>query len=132
MRAMQLSMSKPQRSPRSAAATNAASPRPLQRSPSRAALAVREVGIGDADKTSQPPSSNGRSMPPISLVAPLRRRGQLQANLRRRVAWTKSTIAARRFRSSFHSPVQPGVMRASRLTQVISVKIKPAPPTAAP
>jgi len=32
--------------------------------------------------------------------------------------------------SSFQSPVQPGVMRASRLTQVISVNIKPAPPSA--
>ena len=30
--------------------------------------------------------------------------------------------------ASFHRPVQPGVMRASAETQVISVNISPAPP----
>jgi hypothetical protein len=32
--------------------------------------------------------------------------------------------------SSFHRPAQPGVMRASGATQVISVIIRPAPPVA--
>ena len=46
-------------------------------------------------------------------------------------AWTKSTI---RFHaatcSSFHMPVQPGLIRPSGETQVISVKTRPAPPSA--
>jgi hypothetical protein len=45
--------------------------------------------------------------------------------------WTKSTM---RFHAaswtSVHSPAQPGVMRASGPTQVISVNIRPAPPVA--
>src|ERR1700730_4782282 len=83
---------------------------------------------------SQPPSSNGRSMPShISLVAPLRPAWpSCRPIFAAELAWTKSTMRRQAAScSSFHSPVQPGVMRASRLTQVISVTIKPAPPEGA-
>jgi hypothetical protein len=82
---------------------------------------------------SQPPSSSGRSMPShINLVAPLRPAWpSCSAILAAELAWTKSTM--RRHAaccSSFHRPAQPGVIRASRETQVISVKISPEPPVA--
>jgi hypothetical protein len=47
------------------------------------------------------------------------------------LAWTCSTMAVQACCwASFHSPVQPGVMRASGDTQVISVISSPAPPSA--
>ena len=45
--------------------------------------------------------------------------------------WTKSTIAVHAAScSSFQSPVQPGLIRASAEMLVISVKSRPAPPIA--
>ena len=68
----------------------------------------------------------------ISLVAPLRPAWpSCRQIFAAELAWTKSTIRVHAACcSSFHRPVQPGVMRASRPTQVISVKISPAPPIA--
>ena len=44
-------------------------------------------------------------------------------------AWTNSTIRVQAAAcSSFHKPAQPGVIRPVGETQVISVKIRPAPP----
>ena len=68
----------------------------------------------------------------ISLVAPLRPAWpSWRQNFAAELAWTKSTM---RFQAascaSLYSPVQPGVMRASSDTQVISVNIRPAPPIA--
>ena len=68
----------------------------------------------------------------INLVAPLRPAWpSCSAIFAAELAWTKSTMRRHAAScSSFHKPVQPGVMRASLETQVISVKIRPAPPIA--
>jgi hypothetical protein len=68
----------------------------------------------------------------MSLVAPLRPEcPSCRQNFAAEFAWTKSTIRVQAAScSSFHRPVQPGVMRLSGEMQVISVKISPAPPVA--
>ena len=68
----------------------------------------------------------------ISRVEPLRPAWpSCRQNLVPELAWTKSTM---RFQAaswaSSYMPVQPGVMRASFDTSVISVNIRPAPPMA--
>ena len=66
----------------------------------------------------------------INLVAPLRPAWpSCSAIFAAELAWTKSTRRRHTACSSFQRPAQPGVIRASRETQVISVKISPAPPT---
>ncbi len=83
--------------------------------------------------TSQLPSGRGSSRPShISLVEPLRPEWPscrpIFAVDRR---WTKRVIAAHWSRCpSVHSPGQPGVIRPSGDTQVISVITRPAPPRA--
>ena len=92
-----------------------------------------KYGSGEADTTSQPPSASGRSMPShISLVAPLRPAWPSWRQIfAAEFACTKPTMRVQAASwSSFHKPVQPGVMRASRPTQVISVNRSPAPPIA--
>ena len=96
-------------------------------------LAVRVVGERRGQTIGQAPSSNGRRSPShISLVDALRPAWPIwRQNFPAELAWTKSTM--RRHAASCASlqrPVQPGVMRASAETLVISVKISPAPPIA--
>ena len=63
---------------------------------------------------------------------PCARRGRAGCPSSRRCARARSRrcAARRRAGASFHRPAQPGVMRASGLTQVISVYSSPAPPSA--
>ncbi len=81
----------------------------------------------------QPPCSSGRSMPShISLVAPLRPAWpSCRQIFAAELAWTKSTM---RFQaascSSFQRPGAAGRDARVGATQVISVKISPAPPMA--
>jgi hypothetical protein len=127
-------MSKPTRSARSVAATKSAlilsiSPRVT----SRGTLLSGKYGIGEAEQMSQAPSSSGRSMPShISFVAPLRPEWpSCMQTFAAEFARMKSRMRFHALScSSFHSPVQPRVMRASGETQVISVNTSAAPPMA--
>src|SRR5437762_3220855 len=117
-----------------AARTNAArtasiSPRVI----SRGVWLCGKYGSGEAEISGQLPSSSGSSMPSHSFrVEPLR---PAWASCRPIFAGlapcTKSTM---RFHavtcSGLYIPVQPGLMRPSRLTSVISVITSAAPPTA--
>ena len=87
----------------------------------------------EAASSGQPPSSSGSLAPShSSLVAPLGPAWPSWSAILAGVApCTKSTI---RFHaaacSSFQIPAQPGVIRPSAVTSVISVSTSPAPPWA--
>ena len=127
-------MSKPASTPIRTAATNCS--RTLSMSARVIALGrwlTGDQGTSDAAITGQLPASSGTSLPSQpSLVEPFPPEWpscrQIFALL---LVWTKSTI--RRHASTCsgaHMPVQPGLIRASGETQVISVNIRPAPPSA--
>ena len=83
--------------------------------------------------TGQAPSSKGSSIPShMSFVAPFLPAWPSCRQMRAcEFSWVKATMRANSAScASFHSPVHPGVMRASGATQVISVKMRPAPPMA--
>ena len=90
-------------------------------------------GTLDGATTCQLPFSSGLSIPShATRVEPLEPLWPSCMQMRAPGwVWTKSVM---RFHastcSSFHMPVQPGVMRPSGDTQVISVTISPAPPSA--
>src|SRR5207342_1980986 len=92
-----------------------------------------DQGTSPADITGQLSLSSGTSLPSQpSLVDPLPPEWPSWRQIFAfDCAWTKSTI---RFHaetcSVFHIPVQPGLIRPSGETQVISVKRSPAPPIA--
>ena len=92
-----------------------------------------DQGTSLAAITGQLPSSSGTSLPSQpSLVEPLPPEWPSWRQIFAfDCAWTKSTM---RFHaatcSAFHMPVQPGLIRPSGETQVISVKTSPAPPSA--
>ena len=100
---------------------------------SRGTTLCGKYGSGDAETIGQAPCSSGSSMPShISLVAPLRPAWpSCRQNFVFDCACTKSTM---RFQAascaSLYMPAQPGEMRASSDTSVISVNIRPAPPIA--
>ena len=100
---------------------------------SRGTWLCGKYGNGDAETIGQAPSSSGSSIPShISLVEPLRPAWpSCRQNLVFDCACTKSTM---RFHAascaSLYRPAQPGVMRASFETSVISVNTSPAPPMA--
>ena len=100
---------------------------------SRGTALCGKYGSGDAETIGQAPSSSGSSIPShISLVAPLRPAcPSCMPILAFDCACTKSTM---RFQAascaSLYMPAQPGEMRASFETSVISVNISPAPPMA--
>ena len=97
------------------------------------ALMPSRYGSGEGASVSQLPAASGwssRSQP--SWVEPLRPEWpSCRQSFARLLAWTKSTIRRQASRcASFQRPVQPGEMRPSGETQVISVNTSPAPPVA--
>ena len=108
--------------------------RPCPRASSAAAPGCcGDQGTAEGPITCQLPSSSGSSMPSQpSLVEPL---GPEWPSCRQILAsvcrCTKSTIRVQAATcSSWYMPAQPGVIRPSGVTQVISVKTSPAPPCA--
>ena len=92
-----------------------------------------EYGIGDAERSGQFPCRSGSSIPShMRRVEPLRPAcASWSAILAPVCRWTKSTIRRQASTcSGLYIPVQPGLMRPSRLTSVISAMISPAPPAA--
>jgi hypothetical protein len=88
---------------------------------------------GDAETSGQLPSSSGRSMPShATRVEPLAPAWPSWSAIFASVfVCTKSTMRFQPSRCvSFHRPGQPGVMRASGDTHVISATTMPAPPMA--
>ena len=92
-----------------------------------------EYGCADGPITGQLPDSSGTSLPSQpTLVEPL---GPAWPSCRQNFACvcrcTNATMRCQAFScGSFQMPAQPGEMRASALTSVISVRSNPAPPLA--
>ncbi len=100
---------------------------------SRGTWLCGKYGSGDADRSGQFPSGSGSSIPShMRRVEPLRPAWASWSAIRAPVwRWTKSTIRRQASTcSGLYMPVQPGLMRPSRLTSVISAMTRPAPPTA--
>src|SRR3954447_7752649 len=106
-------------------------------------MSARVIGCGTwltgdqrtslADITGQLPSSSGTSFPSQpNLVEPLAPEWpSWRQSFAFEFAWTKSTMRVHAATwAAFHIPVQPGLIRPSGETQVISVKTRPAPPSA--
>ena len=81
-------------------------------------------------------SASGWSLafPAAAASSPWRRRGRAACAIFAVACWrarSRRCASRRRAAPSFHMPAQPGVMRASGETQVISVNTSPAPPVRA-
>ena len=97
------------------------------------ALMPSRYGSGEGASVSQLPDGSGRSSSSQpSWVEPLRPEcPSCMQSFVRLCACTNSTMRCHASRcASFQIPVQPGEMRPSGDTQVISVKTSPAPPVA--
>ena len=100
---------------------------------SRGTWLCGKYGSGDADTSGQFPSGSGSSIPShMRRVEPLRPAWASWRAIRAPVCrWTNSTMRRQASTcSGLYIPVQPGLIRPSRLTSVISATTRDAPPAA--